>query len=323
MVNLKPANNNNPQAPTIERRAFKAQKLILFVVVSIFVHALGFLLFALYQSPKLSTEKTDSKPIGFVVVPEEPEVKAPLEAKEVPPKETTEDRESTVNPPEEPIAPPPQPVTSPPPAEPASPPTNNPAPVLSNSDSTATPTPKPTTPEPKSPVVSNEPSQSKVPPESVTPQTTAALPRQPETQPENSASSLLGGDYKKTLANSGDAFFSPEALEHQAVLNPEQLDALKGIDLSQYAGEINRKISPKWNPSWNPSFRDNRTTVLTFDIQKNGQINELQVSQSSGSEDADREALEAVRKSAPFAPLPPEFPLETLKITSSFEIYFD
>ncbi|MEL6787097.1 MAG: TonB family protein, partial [Cyanobacteria bacterium J06607_15] len=159
------------------------------------------------------------------------------------------------------------------------------------------------------------------------PPTSQPIP-EPETVPpekpasidgvSNNASDLLGGDYQKTIASSGDAFFSPEALKYESVLNPEQIKALNGFDLSQYLAAMERRVKPNWNPS---SRRDDRRTVLSFNIQPNGQVTGLRVAQSSGSTEVDRESLEAVKKSAPFPPLPADFPLESLEINFSFNIH--
>ena len=148
-------------------------------------------------------------------------------------------------------------------------------------------------------------------------------PEVPPSQPANpngfstSASDLLGGDYEKTIASGGDAFFSPEALEYNSVLNPEQLKALKGIDLSEYLAGMESRVKPNWNPA---SRQEDRRTVLTFNIQKNGQVTGLTVVQSSGLAEVDRESIEAIEKSAPFPPLPSNFPLDSLEITFSFNI---
>ena len=174
--------------------------------------------------------------------------------------------------------------------------------------------PTPTAPEPEpEPVDTRLPLEPQPQPEP--PQTTPP-PTQPE---ENSASSLLGGDYQRTLANGGgDAFFSPEALEYESVLNPGQINALKDIDLGPYFDEVRRRVKRNWNPSYRT---EEYTTFLTFDIQKNGQITGLRITQSSGSQQVDSESLEAVQNSAPFAPLPPDFPLESLGVRFSFNIY--
>jgi periplasmic protein TonB len=317
MVNLKPAKQENRVIPKVNRRGFSLQKLLLFILASILVHGLGLILFTLYLPPKLATkEKTNNKPIDFVVIPEKPEVKPEPKVEEIEPEVTPSDQSSTPKPSSENIAPPPEPKPiepkpviepSPPQTEASSPPANNPAPVLSNSDAASNPVPQP-----QSPVATSQPSTSATT-QPEPPQATAALPK----QPENSASSLLGGDYQKTLANSGDAFFSPEALEYKAILNPQELELLKDFDLEGYQ----RKLYNKVKSNWQPSFSEKYTTWLTFKVKKNGQISQLQVLESSGSTEFDRIAVESVNNAAPLEPLPSDFPLEHLEFNYQFYLY--
>jgi protein TonB len=297
---------------------------LLLVLVSILIHGLGLFLFArLQRSISVEEKKADLKPIEFTVIPEESE------------KTISEDKTSDNQPPvrasqpapaESKIVPPPTPPQPTPAPTPASTPAPEPTvkkqtPVLSGSDNASVPESATTTPEPKPSATSSEsdsvatslPSAKPVPESEIQPNKPA--------NPDNlstSANDLLGGDYEKTIASGGDAFFSPEALKYKSVLNPEQLKALKGIDLSQYLAGMEGKVKPNWNPSFR---QDERTTVLTFNIEKDGQVTGLKISQSSGADEADREALEAVQKSAPFAPLPANFPLENLEITFSFNIH--
>ncbi|NJR45684.1 MAG: TonB family protein [Hyellaceae cyanobacterium CSU_1_1] len=310
MLNTKPTEQIQQQI-IINRRRLSLQRLLLLVLVSILIHGLGLLLFARFERFRhVGEKKADPKPIEFTVVPDE-------SAKTI-----TEDKTSDNQPP----APEPAPVATPTPApEPQAIPAptstvKNQTPVLSGDD---TPTPQSQTDPPPEPVT--KPSTSDSIATSLAPKTPPIS--EPEVQPKQpadtngvskSASDLLGGDYEKTLASGGDAFFSPEALKYNSVLNPEQLKALKGIDLSQYLAEMEGKVKPNWNPAFR---QDERTTVLTFNILKDGQITGLQVSQSSGLDEVDREALDAVQNSVPFAPLPANFPLEDLEITFSFNIH--
>ncbi len=254
-----------------------------------------------------STPLKEPAPAPQIASPPEPE---PAE----PPKPEPEPVEPP-KPEPEPVEPPkPEPEPEPKP-EPKLPKNNQP--LLSNPDavSTSKPAPQPTPeaspqPEPESSVATSLPPKE---PSQTVPKSGS------EAVPSNSASSLLGGDYKKTLANGGgDAFFSPEALAYKDVLNPSQLNALKDIDLSDYFAEVKRRVKSNWNPSYRA---EEYTTYLSFNIEKNGQITGLKVTQTSGSEKVDRESLDAVQNSAPFAPLPPEFPLEALEVQFSFNIY--
>lgn len=322
MVDLKSAKQDNQQV-TVVLPGLNHQDLLWPILISVLIHGLGLLFFARYQSLQTVTpEKSDLKPIEFTVVPKE-------SAETI-----TEDQSGDRAAPPEPTAvtppTPPQPEPSPAPApQPIPQPTPEPiptvkdqTPVLSGSDSASTPKsatipapqPKPVATPPKSDSVATSlPPKSPPIPESNQPN----KPANPDGV-STSAGDLLGGNFEKTLASGGDAFFSPEALEYNSVLNPEQLAALKGLDLSEYLAEMEGKVKPNWNPAFR---QDDRTTVLTFNIEKNGQVTGLQVSQGSGSDEADREALEAVQNSVPFAPLPADFPLKALEITFSFNIH--
>ena len=347
MAEVKPANRDK-ETPVKNYFGFRRQQLLLFILASVLIHILGLVIFSIYQRfhPIAKDKPEDSKPIEFVVVPPEESSKQPppetqkraaensVAEKKVEPKKTSTDREigddTAPTPASTPLkepAPAPQ-IASPPEPEPVEPPKPEPEPkpepklpnnqpLLSNPDAVSTSKPVPQStpqaspqPEPESSVATSLPPKE---PSQTVPKSGS------EAVPSNSASSLLGGDYKKTLANGGgDAFFSPEALAYKDVLNPSQLNALKDIDLSDYFAEVKRRVKSNWNPSYRA---EEYTTYLSFNIEKNGQITGLKVTQTSGSEKVDRESLDAVQNSAPFAPLPPEFPLEALEVQFSFNIY--
>jgi periplasmic protein TonB len=327
MVNLKSAKRDNQQVTqvTIVRPGFNHQQLLWLILVSVLIHGLGLLLFARYQRiQSVEPEKTDLKPIEFTVVPE----KSPEAAKDkigdaLPPDPEPAALEPKIAAPPTPPSPEPSPAPAPAPApqEIPEPPDLTPTakdqtPILSGSDNAAIPKPE-TSPSPQpqnDSVATSLPSKSPPIPE---PKIQPKKPANPDGV-STSAGDLLGGDFAKTLASGGDAFFSPEALEYKSVLNPDQLAALKGIDLSQYLAAMEGKVKPNWNPAFR---QDERTTVLTFNIEKSGQVTGLQLSQSSGSDEVDRDALEAVQNSVPFAPLPADFPLKALEITFSFNIH--
>ena len=349
MVNLRSTEENSVETPTVKRRGFNLKQLLLFILASILVHGLGLLMFALYQrSLPVTEEETESKPIEFVVVPEETEVEPPPETEkraiensvaeqdteaeetvveeqisdDIPPATTPSEESSpspkiaTPEPTPEPTPPAPapepvaQPEPTPPAPEPEPVPQPEPTPPAPEPEPVAQPEPTPPAPEPEpDPVATRLPPEPK--PES--PQTTT-----PPTQPENSASSLLGGDYKKTLADGGaDAFFSPEALSYKAVLSPQELELLKGFDLEGYQRRLYNKVKSNWQPSFSQKY----TTWLTFNIEKNGQISQLQVVEGSGSAEFDRIAVEAVRNATPLEPLPSDFPLEYLEFRYQFYLY--
>jgi protein TonB len=133
----------------------------------------------------------------------------------------------------------------------------------------------------------------------------------------SSAASLLGGKYQRSSQqDSGSSFFKAESLASKE--GPyAKLDAQQD-DLAPYFAHIRRRVKKNWQPT-SPNSEQN--TVLNFAIQRNGQITELRVVESSGDEQVDRDALAAVQKSSPFKALPQTFPRDLLEVQFSFNIY--
>ena len=144
-------------------------------------------------------------------------------------------------------------------------------------------------------------------------------PSSPNKTPASSgAASLLGGSLKRSYEDDGgDSFFNLDNNASQQAYNPA-LDAQQSIDMRKYFSEIQRRVRRNWNPKY--ALKE-YTTVLSFSIQRNGQITLLAVRRTSGSQKVDLEALEAVQDSAPFAPLPANFPLDEISVEFNFNIY--
>ena len=144
-------------------------------------------------------------------------------------------------------------------------------------------------------------------------------PSSPNKTPTSSgAASLLGGNLKRSYEDDrGDSFFALESNTSQQASNPE-LNAQQRLDMRNYFSEIQRRVRRNWNPKY--AVRE-YTTVLNFSIQRNGQITLLGVRRTSGSQEVDREALEAVQNSGPFDPLPANYPSDMLNVEFNFNIY--
>ncbi|MCK7467687.1 MAG: TonB C-terminal domain-containing protein [Desulfosudis oleivorans] len=68
--------------------------------------------------------------------------------------------------------------------------------------------------------------------------------------------------------------------------------------------ELQRRIKRNWDP---PRGSNSKKVVLLFKVSKDGRLLSLRVLTSSGDAEADKAALSAVRLTAPFRPLPPEY----------------
>ena len=322
MVQLKP--NVEEEIQAIHRHSFRFRHLLLFILGSAIAHALIFWLLVRYEASKPIEKKEESKPIEFIVVPPQESPKPlpntnnratenSVAESEVQPEETVLNETTTNEPP----------ITSPSPpapevAESKSKPEPEPAPASGNaSKPESKPSAKDLMSGSDTPTASPEPKKETV--TALSPPKTDPKPSNPN---ESGAADLLGGDYQKTLANSGNAFFSPEALSHKSVLSPQQIDDLKDPKLALYANKLQRlisQISENWKQNWKPEFYQDFVVVIVFDIQKNGQITGLKIVKSSGSEEIDRYCLEAINKISSFPPLPPEFPFKFLPFRYTFE----
>lgn len=91
--------------------------------------------------------------------------------------------------------------------------------------------------------------------------------------------------------------------------------AKKEVDFGPYMAALQRKIKKNWVPS---ARSRTKRILVSWDAGKTGTITKLKLDRSSGDSDADQVALQAVRRSVPFAPLPPGSPQ-----TVSIQFHFD
>lgn len=280
-------------------------------------------------SPAVATPTAppeEVKPIPPLPIKPEPIAKTPS-VRQTPsiPKEPKTTSATPATPPPEEIEPTPS-VTEKPEPIPKTP-------LLSESGSTSIPVSKPTppaeetppkeietTPQPELPPVATNSTPPKPKPTETSPvPESQPTPSEQQTPVGSGSASLLQGTQSRSLAQDSESFFSnPQDNASQQALNPSGVDAQQDLDLAPYFDEIRRRVRRNWQPSA-PS--DSRQTVLAFSIERNGQITGLQIRQSSGSPEVDRQSLEAVQNSGPFAPLPANFPQEQLDVEFNFNIY--
>ena len=94
------------------------------------------------------------------------------------------------------------------------------------------------------------------------------------------------------------------------------IDALKEPDFGPYMRELQRRIKLNWHP---PKGNESRKVVLLFKIAKNGQLLSCRVYRSSGLPSADQAALNAVKLTAPFRPLPADYKGSNIDIQFTFD----
>lgn len=94
------------------------------------------------------------------------------------------------------------------------------------------------------------------------------------------------------------------------------IDAIREPDFGPYMRELQRRIKFNWHP---PKGNESRKVVLLFKIAKNGQLLSCRVYRSSGLPAADQAALNAVKLTAPFRPLPAEYKGTNIDIQFTFD----
>jgi periplasmic protein TonB len=87
-----------------------------------------------------------------------------------------------------------------------------------------------------------------------------------------------------------------------------------------YVAAVRNRISANWLLSTvSGTITAAPRVYVTFEIARDGNIIDTQMTQSSGVAEVDRSAMRAVLASSPLAPLPPDYPGRSVKV----EFYFD
>ncbi|MEH2405427.1 energy transducer TonB [Nostoc sp.] len=143
-------------------------------------------------------------------------------------------------------------------------------------------------------------------------------PSQARSSPKTGAASLLGGTLSVSSRNyrSDDLAALPNSnRDHQATPG---IDARsQDIDLTFYLKKLQQRVQQEWLPGLSDS---NRRTVLNFTINRSGQVSNLNIAQTSGFSVTDEVALNAIQRTAPFAPLPTGYSKNYINIEFTFDI---
>ena len=87
-----------------------------------------------------------------------------------------------------------------------------------------------------------------------------------------------------------------------------------------YWGPYMKELETTIKNNWTPSKRDSsKRVVITFTIDKDGKLLNKRITKSSGVPLADRAAMSAIEKTAPFRPLPEEFKGNSVTIEFTFD----
>ena len=148
---------------------------------------------------------------------------------------------------------------------------------------------------------------------------TGSAPAPTFSQSKSISSSGVGSS-----GGSGGRFSSSSGLGGGSVGNPSPgnpngapgIDAIKEPDFGPYMKELQRRIKMKWDP---PKGNESKRVILLFTISRDGRLMSVKVHRSSGLQAADNAAVNAVKLTAPFRPLPPEFKGNSVDIQFTFD----
>jgi TonB family protein len=143
----------------------------------------------------------------------------------------------------------------------------------------------------------------------------------------NTAAKTYYGKYSSIASSTGSGFGSGNGSGHGNFSNPNKtlasgsggghprIDAVKEPDFGPYMKELQRKIKMNWEP---PKGNESKRIVLMFKIAKDGSLLSCSVFQSSGLQNADIAAINAVKLASPFNPLPAEYKGQNVDIQFTF-----
>ncbi len=123
---------------------------------------------------------------------------------------------------------------------------------------------------------------------------------------------LINKDYVKNYNDKINNFISQYIKEEKR----ENINKTEDVDFTPYMQKLQNDIKRNWNP---PKTNESRHTVVLFKVSKTGELLKLDLKKSSGCEECDKAAAEAVIYTSPFEPLPVEFKGDNVDIHFTFD----
>jgi TonB family protein len=145
-------------------------------------------------------------------------------------------------------------------------------------------------------------------------------PSQVKPAQKSGAASRLGGPVSVSNRNFGGNYFA--ASPNSKRFNPDfnGIDARQDTNLGPYLKELQRQVRQQWIPELTQS---SRRSVLHFTVSRSGQLSNLQIARTSGFSVTDEAAVSAVKRAAPFIPLPTTYRGNNISIEFTFVINVD
>jgi len=138
----------------------------------------------------------------------------------------------------------------------------------------------------------------------------------PQPSPTSGAASKLGGPVTLSSRNLGSDDQATPSNPNRSDTG-ESIAARRDPDIGPYLAQLQQRVRQQWIPGLT---QNSQRTVVYFVVSSSGQVSNLRIMQPSGSSVADKAALSAVERAAPFAPLPPGYSQDYINIQFTFSI---
>lgn len=143
-------------------------------------------------------------------------------------------------------------------------------------------------------------------------------PTQAQSSPKTGAASLLGGTVGVSSQNYRADQLAAVPNSNRDRIGTSGVDASsQDVDLTSYLSKLKKRVQQQWLPGMSQS---NRRTVLNFTVNRSGEVNNLNIVQTSGFRVTDEVAMNAIQRAAPFAPLPTGYRKNYIDIEFTFDI---
>lgn len=115
--------------------------------------------------------------------------------------------------------------------------------------------------------------------------------------------------YQTIISKNKEKQSSVKVIQHKYSKN-------NNVNFGSYMKDLQKQIKSNWNP---PKADKSRRVVTLFKIGKQGDLKAVKIFKSSGLETADNAAITAIKKSAPFSPLPRAFDGKSIDVQFTFD----
>ncbi|MBQ9246669.1 TonB family protein [bacterium] len=124
-------------------------------------------------------------------------------------------------------------------------------------------------------------------------------------------------DYDTNFDEPEQPIKEPEDVpEYTQTTDNRDNSSTEGTDFGPYMQELESRIKMNWDT---PKYSESTHVVLLFKIAKDGRLMNVDIKQSSGYSDVDQAAINAVKLTAPFRPLPANYKADHIDIQFNFD----